>query len=93
LSTDLDVMQREIALGIDAKTFMHTTLGKSMQARANREIEAAKDALLEVNPFDGAAVRDLQNKAEVAIKFLAWMGETARAGEQAEEQFILANEQ
>lgn len=85
--TDLQQMQSTIAFGLDVKQFMGSTLGRYMQAKANEQIEAARDALQTVDPEDTRAVRKLQNDAAVAGAVLMWLGEAVTDGEQAERQF------
>lgn len=82
--------QRTIALGLDARAFMGSDLGRYIQRRANDEIDAAKTALLNIDPLDTEAIRALQNHAAVAASVLNWMGDAVTNGENAERAAIEA---
>lgn len=76
-----------IDFGIQAKVFMNSPMGRYMQARANAEIEAARESLETADAEDPKAIRRLQQDASSARRFLQWMGEVVTEGEQAEYQF------
>lgn len=80
-------IQARVAFGLDVQQFMGTSMGQYLQARANSEIEAAKDALVTVDPEDLRAVRNLQNDAKAAAMFLDWMGQAVDEGKAAEWQW------
>lgn len=84
---DIQQIRAAIEFGLDVKQFMGTTLGRYIQAKANEQIEAARDALQTVDPEDAKKVRSLQNDAAVAAMVLTWIGEAVIEGEQAERQF------
>lgn len=84
---DLQHIQATIAFGLDTKQFMGSTLGRYIQAKANEQIEAARDALQTVDPEDAKEVRRLQNDATVAAMVLTWIGQAVIEGEMAERQF------
>lgn len=79
-------VMRLIEFGLDAQRFMGSQIGRYLTARANLDIEAAREALETVDPTDAKAVQAQQNRAAVARNFLQWMGEAVTEGEQAEYQ-------
>lgn len=85
---DLVKAQAAIALGMDAKVFMGSQIGRYLTKRANDDIEAAMQGLSTVDPTDPEAIRKLQNEIKVASNFLQWMGELVTEGELAEQAFI-----
>lgn len=89
---DIEQMRAEVAFGLDVHQFMGTSMGRYLTQRAQIEIAEAKDALVDVDPEDPKAVRDLQNKARVASMFLEWMGEAVTTGEMAQEEWRAAAE-
>ena len=84
---DLQALRGEIAFGLDVEQFMGTPLGQYLRRRANDDIEAARDALVTVDPEDVKAVRKLQNDAMAAARFLVWLGDAVTAGENAQAAF------
>ena len=87
---DLQHLRAEISFGLDAKVFMGSPLGQYLTAKANADIQAALEALAEVDPEDAKAVRKLQNDHKCACNFLLWMGEAVTNGENAERAFVEA---
>jgi hypothetical protein len=91
-SQELQQIRNQIAFGLDCKAFMLSALGRFLTEKANNDIEAAKDALAEVDPEDAKAIRKLQNDARCASNFLLWIGEAVTEGENAERTFIEASD-
>lgn len=89
---DIEQMRAEVAFGLDVQQFMTTSMGKYLTQRAQIEIDDAKDGLVDVDPEDHRAVRELQNKAKVASMFLEWMGEAVTTGEMAQIEWQAAAE-
>jgi len=85
---DMEALRATIGLGLDAKVFASSTLGKHMIARANAQRETALDALGDVDPEDPKAIRELQNTKRVAELFLHWLASFEAEGEDAERAFV-----
>jgi hypothetical protein len=83
---ELQQVRSTIEFGLDTQQFMGTSLGRFLCARANAQIDAAREALGEVDPEDPKAIRKLQNDVAVASMFLLWIGEIVTEGENAERQ-------
>lgn len=88
---EIQDIRATIEFGMDVKQFMGTNLGRFLQAKANAKIEAARDAMTSVDPEDPKAIRKLQNDVAVGSMFLQWMGEAVTEGENAERQFLDAD--
>lgn len=84
---DIENMRAEVAFGLDVQQFMGTSMGRYLTARAQTEIDNAKDELIDADPDDPKAVRAIQNKAKVASMFLEWMGQAVTTGEIAQAEW------
>ena len=89
---ELQDIRNRIAFGLDCKQWMDSPLGQYLTHKANTELQAALEALGNVDPEDPKAIRKLQNDKAVAERFLEWMGEAVTEGENAERAFIEASE-
>lgn len=87
---DVQQLQRLMARGYDVEAFMKTDMGVYIRARANRELEEAQEALLEVNASDTAAITELQLKGRVAARLLTYFGDMVTEAEAAEQQHAQA---
>lgn len=88
---DILGLRSVVTLGMDAQAFMASPLGRYIQARANFDLEAARDALLTVDPTDRSAVAAAQLAALVPSKVLHYIGQCVEEGKNAETQFIEAD--
>lgn len=62
-------------LAHEAEQFFKTELGQRMALAAYEESQAAKDALVTVNPSDTKAIAALQVKAVAAVRWIQWFNE------------------
>ena len=79
-------------MGVDAESFMGTTLGKFLTMKAAAEIDAATAELIAADPDDVKANTDLRNQINVAGMFLTWMRESISIGRAAHEQLKMLEE-
>lgn len=73
-------------LGIDAESFVNTPLGKFMMGKARDEEASAMAALVDADPDDVKANRDIRNQIHVARMFATWIGDAITIGHQAHQQ-------
>lgn len=73
-----------VELGLDARQFLESRLGKHIAQRALDEMYAATQALAEVDPFDHKAIVQAQLTHRVASAALSWLAQAIEAGAQAE---------
>jgi len=83
---DDDEFVKIARLGIDAETFMASPLGKFLEGKAMKEMEAATEALIGADPADIKANTELRNQIHVARMFLTWIGDSISAGRSAHQQ-------
>lgn len=81
-----------VELGLDARKFLESRLGKHIAQRALDEMYAATQALAEVDPFDHKAIVQAQLTHRVASAALSWLAQAIEAGAQAEST-LMAMEQ
>lgn len=81
-----------VELGLDARQFLESRLGKHIAQRALDEMYAATQALAEVDPFDHKAIVQAQLTHRVASAALSWLAQAIEAGAQAEST-LMAMEQ
>lgn len=86
IQAEVTLLKRVIGRGFDVEAFMGSEPGKYFQLRANRELEEAQEALVQVDAADIAAIRALQMKAQVAQRVLTWFGDAVTEGENAERE-------
>lgn len=72
--------------GIDAEAFSKSDIGKFLIAKAQAEIEAATEDLIDADPSDWKANQDIRNKIHVARMFLVWLDEAIQVGRHAHDQ-------
>lgn len=75
---------KAVELGLDARQFLESALGKYVAQRAMDEMYAATQALAEVDPFDHKAIVKEQLRHRVASAALSWLAQAIEAGSQAE---------
>lgn len=86
MSEDADHFVQIARMGIDAETFMRSPIGRFVEGKARAEEAAAMDALVEADPDDAKANRELRNQIHVARMFLVWMTDAINAGRAAHAQ-------
>jgi hypothetical protein len=67
-------------LGIDAESFSRSEFGRWLKSKAADEIQAATSELVDTDPDDVKANRDLRNQIHVAKMFLTWLDEAINVG-------------
>lgn len=75
---------KAVELGLDARQFLESALGKYVAQRAMDEMYSATQALAEVDPFDHKAIVKEQLRHRVASAALSWLAQAIEAGSQAE---------
>lgn len=70
-------------LGIDAEAFMSTPIGRFINGKAQAELDQAMNELVDADPDDAKANRDIRNRIHVVSMFLNWIGEAIAAGNEA----------
>lgn len=84
-----DDLQLEVArLGVEAEAFMHSHVGRYLLERADHEIEINMVKLVEVDPGDYKANREIRNKIHVAKMFKDWIAEAIASGRVAHEAMM-----
>jgi len=83
---ELDQFVTIARLGIDAETFIRTPLGRFLEGKARAEEADALIALVDADPEDAKANRELRNQIHVARMFLSWINDAIEAGQQAHRQ-------
>ena len=80
-------------LGKEAELFIQSDLGKYIDGCSLQDLDAAKESLLELDPYEFKDLTGLQNKiislqlqAKVAQKLRDYLAETVERGRQAEHQ-------
>lgn len=93
---DLDraALFEALRVGLDTRDFIEKhPIGKAITARATDEIIAARNILETVSRYDDDAVAEAQIRAQAGRMVINWLGEIIMAGNQAEEQLRLQEEQ
>ena len=75
---------KDVELGLDARHFLDSTLGRYVAGRAQDEMYVVAQSLATVDPFDRRAIIGLQNRHAIAAAALSWLGQAVEAGIQAE---------
>ena len=83
LSPELRGLIKVEKLGEEARRFVESNLGKSVEARAQAEMFAAIQELIEADPFDPKAIAALQARYNVAAAALSWIVQAIGAGQAA----------
>lgn len=86
MSNDADQFIAIARTGIDAEVFMRSPLGRFLEGKARAEEADALEALVNADPDDAKANRELRNQIHVARMFLIWMADAINAGRAAHEQ-------
>ena len=74
-----------VELGLDAKQFLHSNMGRYVANRAQEEMFAASKELTTVDAHDASAVVVLQTRYKVAAEAISWLAQAIQAGTAAEE--------
>ncbi|MGL4230972.1 MAG: hypothetical protein ACRDAM_20540 [Casimicrobium sp.] len=80
-------MRRTITLGMDADAFLSTNVGRALIARAESQIQAAMEELIEVSPTNTETIRKLQFEAQLGHRFQLWLRDMIQEGQNAENQY------
>ena len=91
MSTDEDLLS-EARMGIDAESFLRSSLGQFLTKKAEAEIEAATAELIAADPDDLNANTVLRNQINVARMFLTWLLEGINIGRAAHEKLRMLEE-
>ena len=73
-------------MGIDAESFMRTPLGKFLLKKADDEIAAATEELIDAAPDDVKVATEIRNRIHVARMFKVWMSDAITIGHSAHDQ-------
>jgi uncharacterized iron-regulated protein len=91
--SEIDTIIAVEQLGTQAKSFLESDLGKYLDGSSIQDIEAAKDDLLNLDPYQSTDLKDLQNKissiqkrAQVAQAIRGYLAEAITNGAQATHQ-------
>ena len=87
-----DINEAEIKLGLEAEAFIESNLGRLIQGKADQDCEAAKDKLLDLDPYQYSSLPELQNAimtiqadAKTALRIKSYIAETIITGKQADQ--------
>lgn len=88
--SEIDLILATEKLGIQAKSFLQSDLGKYISGCALQDVEAAKDDLILLDPYGFTSLAELQNKisslqqrARIAESLTQYLAEAITNGEQA----------
>jgi len=87
LIEDQNVIERylkDVVLGRECSRFLESKVGRFLLDMAIQEEDAARTALVEVDPTDADAIRELQFKARVPNLVFSWLNEAIRVGVETE---------
>lgn len=73
-----------VELGLDARQFLESNIGRYVAQRALDEMYAAAQSLMDADPFDHKTIVEHQTAHKVAAAALSWMRQAIEAGTQAE---------
>lgn len=73
-------------MGIDAESFMRTPLGKFLSKKADDEIAAATEELIETEPSEIKTATEIRNRIHVARMFIVWLRDAITIGHSAHDQ-------
>lgn len=91
--SDIDALMAEEELGRQTKVFLQTEVGKYLDGCTIQDVEAAKDALLEIDAYGFSDLQSLQSKisqlqqrSKVAIALRSYLNEAIVNGSNAQHQ-------
>ena len=79
----------EARLGIEVTSFVNSEVGRFLHGRAKLDVDEARDAILELDPYDAEdrkEISKLRLKAASGHAFLRWCVEAINNGRAAEQQ-------
>lgn len=76
---------RAAQLGVEAESFLHSSLGRALTERCEHDIEIAYQALAVVSPGDMVEILRLQQQVAVARYVPQYLSEVMAAGRLAED--------
>jgi hypothetical protein len=74
----------EVELGMDAKAFLESSIGRYLVGCAQQEIVEAQEELSRVLPWRRRRITELQNRVWRARAFLGWLRDALAAAKSAE---------
>lgn len=74
----------EADLGVQARDFLRSDLGRHLVGCLQQEIVLAQEALASVHPWRWRRIRDLQNRVWRSKFMLSWLAELLTGGKSAE---------
>ena len=86
----MEETKQAVALGHEAEVFLSSNLGKRIKERAQREADAAKDALVQVEPDNKTRIIELQNIVVRFESFESWLHEIITIGDAAYEAYQMS---
>lgn len=75
-----------VRLGIDAESFLGSTLGKHIATKAQDEIDEATQKLIATSPSDVENNTKLRNRIYVASQAITWILQAASEGKAAHDR-------
>jgi TPP-dependent trihydroxycyclohexane-1,2-dione (THcHDO) dehydratase len=90
--TTVEERDIRIALGFEAEEFLRSRLGIYIQERAEMEIDAIKDELVEVDPDNQRKIKELQNRIKRYQNFDGWLKEVIESGNASYEEYQMESE-
>ena len=75
-----------VRLGIDAESFLKSTLGIHLATKAQDEIDEATQALIKAKPSDIETNTALRNRIYVASQVMTWIVQAAAEGRAAHDR-------
>ena len=85
LSREEEALFAEAHLGIEARDFLNSDLGRVLRGYALQKIAECKDDLLKTPAWRKRKIQQLQNEAAVADQFLSFIREALLRGSLAEQ--------
>lgn len=85
-----DILSAEVEIGESLKRFLQTDEGRYLDGLSKQDVEEAKDALLDLDPYAYDSLTALQNEiakiqrdARIARSIVSYISRAIQAGEQA----------
>lgn len=87
-----DPLVRKAQLGIEAQTFMESTIGRYIISRSEKEIDQCYMQLSSADPFAPAKIAHLQGRISAARAAVQWLAEAVNEGYAAEQGLRIQEE-
>lgn len=85
-------VREQVAIGVEAEEFFNTPLGAEIKKNAQEEVDAALEALVNVDPTNVSRIIELQNIVVRFRTFENWMNGLIVAGKLAYEEYQMSGE-